>query len=86
MKKILRKINPINIGKENKQRRNLAITQAALSKPYQLLHLDVEWVVVLAEEDLELVLQQVRAPLQHHPDVLQCDVVDLRHRTREQRH
>eukprot|EP00968_Pinguiococcus_pyrenoidosus_P010320 scaffold805_cov251-Pinguiococcus_pyrenoidosus.AAC.5 len=56
----------------------------------QLLQLDVDGVVVLAEEDLDLVLQDLRALLHDEVDVAQGDVlhfrlaVDERHERRRQ--
>ena len=43
----------------------------------QLLQLDVDGVVVLAEEDLHLVLEHLRAALDDDVDVAQRDVLDL---------
>ena len=44
----------------------------------KLLHLDVDWIVVLAEEDLDLVLQDGRALLHDEVDVAQGHVLNLR--------
>mmetsp|Transcript_25595 Transcript_25595/g.55373 ORF Transcript_25595/g.55373 Transcript_25595/m.55373 type:complete len:327 (+) Transcript_25595:1175-2155(+) len=43
----------------------------------QLLHLHVDWVVVLAEEDLDLVLQDAGLLQHHQVDVAQSYVLDL---------
>jgi hypothetical protein len=58
----------------------------AMKTAYQFLHLDVEGIVVLAKEHFKLVLQQIIALLQEHPDILECHVMYLRHWTRKQRH
>mmetsp|Transcript_12057 Transcript_12057/g.38535 ORF Transcript_12057/g.38535 Transcript_12057/m.38535 type:complete len:250 (-) Transcript_12057:738-1487(-) len=52
----------------------------------QLLHLDVDGVIVLAEEDLDLVRQDGGALLHNQTDVAQRHILDLRRRRRQQRH
>ena len=54
-----------------------------LNDNLKLLHLDVDWIVVLAEEDLDLVLEDGRALLHDEIDVAEGNVLDLWLRVKE---
>jgi len=47
---------------------------------FKLCELDVDWVIVFAEEDFDIVLQNSRPPLNDEENISQCNILHFRAR------